>query len=76
MDSHREKRVSETLREELDELIAYELSDPERRHGCNGSSGFSRMKHVRCVCTYRMTRRSGRILSAHLKEPATSCGTN
>jgi ribosome-binding factor A len=28
MDSHRAKRVSEALREELDEMIAYELSDP------------------------------------------------
>ena len=28
MDSHRNERVSEALREELDELIAYELSDP------------------------------------------------
>ena len=28
MDSHRNKRVSEALREELGELIAYELSDP------------------------------------------------
>lgn len=28
MDSHRAQRVSEALREELGELIAYELSDP------------------------------------------------
>jgi ribosome-binding factor A len=28
MDSHRNERVSEALREELGELIAYELSDP------------------------------------------------
>lgn len=28
MDSHRSERVSEALREELGELIAYELSDP------------------------------------------------
>jgi|ERR1700685_4077333 len=28
MDSHRNKRVSEALREELGEIIAYELSDP------------------------------------------------
>jgi ribosome-binding factor A len=28
MDSHRNQRVSEALREELGELIAYELSDP------------------------------------------------
>jgi len=28
MDNHRVQRVSEALREELDELIAYELSDP------------------------------------------------
>jgi ribosome-binding factor A len=28
MDSHRTERVSEALREELDELISYELSDP------------------------------------------------
>jgi ribosome-binding factor A len=28
MDSHRAERVSEALREELSELIAYELSDP------------------------------------------------
>jgi ribosome-binding factor A len=28
MDSHRAKRVSEALREELGEMIAYELSDP------------------------------------------------
>ena len=28
MDSHRSERVSEALREELSELIAYELSDP------------------------------------------------
>jgi ribosome-binding factor A len=28
MDSHRARRVSEALREELDEMIAYELSDP------------------------------------------------
>lgn len=28
MDSHRAERVSEALREELGELIAYELSDP------------------------------------------------
>jgi ribosome-binding factor A len=28
MDSHRSRRVSEALREELGELIAYELSDP------------------------------------------------
>ncbi len=28
MDTHRSQRVSETLREELGELIAYELSDP------------------------------------------------
>jgi ribosome-binding factor A len=28
MDSHRGERVSEALREELGELIAYELSDP------------------------------------------------
>jgi ribosome-binding factor A len=28
MDTHRAKRVSEALREELDEMIAYELSDP------------------------------------------------
>ena len=28
MDSHRARRVSEALREELGELIAYELSDP------------------------------------------------
>ena|SRR5947209_8002399 len=28
MDSHRVERVSEALREELGELIAYELSDP------------------------------------------------
>ena len=28
MDSHRSQRVSEALREELGELIAYELSDP------------------------------------------------
>ena len=28
MDSHRTERVSEALREELGEIIAYELSDP------------------------------------------------
>ncbi|HEX4748282.1 MAG TPA: 30S ribosome-binding factor RbfA [Bryobacteraceae bacterium] len=28
MDSHRAQRISEALREELSELIAYELSDP------------------------------------------------
>lgn len=28
MDSHRSERVSEALREELSEIIAYELSDP------------------------------------------------
>lgn len=28
MDSHRAQRVSEALREELSEMIAYELSDP------------------------------------------------
>ncbi len=28
MDSHRAERISEALREELGELIAYELSDP------------------------------------------------
>jgi ribosome-binding factor A len=28
MDSHRAKRVSEALREELSEIISYELSDP------------------------------------------------
>ena len=28
MDSHRSQRVSEALREELGEMIAYELSDP------------------------------------------------
>jgi len=28
LDPHRNERVSESLREELDELIAYELSDP------------------------------------------------
>jgi ribosome-binding factor A len=28
MDTHRNQRVSEALREELDELIGYELSDP------------------------------------------------
>ena len=28
MDTHRAQRVSETLREELGEMIAYELSDP------------------------------------------------
>ena len=28
MESHRVKRVSETLREELGEMISYELSDP------------------------------------------------
>ena len=28
MDSHRSERVSEALREELGEMIAYELSDP------------------------------------------------
>ena len=28
MDNHRSERVSEALREELSELIAYELSDP------------------------------------------------
>jgi ribosome-binding factor A len=28
MDSHRTERVSEALREELAEMIAYELSDP------------------------------------------------
>lgn len=28
MDSHRAERVSEALREELSEMIAYELSDP------------------------------------------------
>ena len=28
MDTHRAERVSETLREELGEMIAYELSDP------------------------------------------------
>ena len=28
MDSHRNERVSEALREELGEMIAYELSDP------------------------------------------------
>ncbi len=28
MDSHRARRVSEALREELGEMIAYELSDP------------------------------------------------
>jgi ribosome-binding factor A len=28
MDSYRAKRVSEALREELDEMIGYELSDP------------------------------------------------
>ena len=28
MDTHRSKRVSEALREELGELIAYELTDP------------------------------------------------
>ncbi len=28
MDSHRAQRVSEALREELDELIGYELADP------------------------------------------------
>jgi ribosome-binding factor A len=28
MDSHRSERVSEALREELSEMIAYELSDP------------------------------------------------
>ncbi len=28
MDSHRTERVSEALREELSEMIAYELSDP------------------------------------------------
>jgi ribosome-binding factor A len=28
MDTHRSERVSEALREELSELIAYELSDP------------------------------------------------
>src|SRR5947209_6402526 len=28
MDSHRSRRVSEALREELGELIAYELADP------------------------------------------------
>ena len=28
MDSHRTERVSEALREELGEMIAYELSDP------------------------------------------------
>lgn len=28
MDPHRHERVSESIREELDELIAYEMSDP------------------------------------------------
>ena len=28
MDPHRNERVSESLREELNELISYELSDP------------------------------------------------
>ena len=28
MDPHRHERVAESIREELDELIAYELSDP------------------------------------------------
>ncbi|MBV9084333.1 MAG: 30S ribosome-binding factor RbfA, partial [Acidobacteriaceae bacterium] len=28
MDTHRSERVSEALREELSELISYELSDP------------------------------------------------
>ena len=28
MDSHRAERVSEALREELGEMIAYELADP------------------------------------------------
>lgn len=34
MDPRRSERVSETLREELDELISYELSDP--RIECSG----------------------------------------
>lgn len=34
MDSHRGARISEALREELGELIAYELSDP-RIHDAN-----------------------------------------
>jgi len=34
MDPRRSERVSETLREELDELISYELSDP--RIDCSG----------------------------------------
>ncbi|HVP00837.1 MAG TPA: 30S ribosome-binding factor RbfA [Bryobacteraceae bacterium] len=28
MDPHRHERISESIREELDEIIAYELSDP------------------------------------------------
>lgn len=28
MDPHRHERISESIREELDELIAYEMSDP------------------------------------------------
>jgi ribosome-binding factor A len=32
MDTHRAERVSEALREELDELIGYELEDPRIGH--------------------------------------------